>query len=68
MKSILTTKPTPKGRIRILRPSWYRKAKRFQSLSQQEKNSKCAWIGCTGGCNLCSNISIYNCEGMKLYN
>ena len=40
-----------------IRKSWIKKVKEFQSLSKTEQDHWCSHCGCTGGCNLCTDIS-----------
>ena len=37
--------------------SWISRVKEFQSLPQDEISKFCSHWGCTGGCNLCRDIS-----------
>lgn len=37
--------------------SWISRVKEFQSLPQDEQSKFCSHWGCTGGCNLCRDIS-----------
>lgn len=37
--------------------SWISRVKEFQSLPENEQSKFCSYCGCTGGCNLCRDIS-----------
>ena len=37
--------------------SWISRVKEFQSLPEDEQSKFCSYCGCTGGCNLCRDIS-----------
>lgn len=37
--------------------SWINRVRKFQALSQEDRNKFCFCCGCEGGCNLCTNIS-----------
>lgn len=66
MEKMIEMKPV-KGRVRVLSPAWYRAAREFQSLPEKEKASFCSWRCCSGGCNLCQDISKFNVKGLLLY-
>ena len=36
---------------------WIDCVKQFQSLSEKERNAWCSNCGCTGGCNVCTDLS-----------
>lgn len=65
-RSVLMTPAVPE-RIRVLSPSWYRAAVEFQGKPESEQRDFCSWCCCTGGCNLCDDISKYNTKGLKIY-
>lgn len=65
-RSVLMTPAVPE-RIRVLSPSWYREAVEFQGKPESEQRDFCSWCRCTGGCNLCADISKYNTKGLKIY-
>ena len=65
-RSVLMTPAVPE-RIRVLSPSWYRAAVEFQGKPESEQRDFCSWCCCTGGCNLCADISKYNIKGLKIY-
>lgn len=66
MEKMIEMKPV-KGRVRVLSPAWYRAAREFQSLPEEERLVFCSRCGCTGGCNLCHDISKYDVTQLKLY-
>lgn len=66
MEKMIEMKPV-KGRVRVISPAWYRAAREFQSLPEEEKASFCSWCGCSGGCDLCQDISKYDVKGLPLY-
>jgi len=37
--------------------SWISRVKEFQSLPEDVQSKFCSYCGCTGGCNLCRDIS-----------
>lgn len=65
MKTILLNYPKFSGKI--VSPSWYRVVREFQSLPNDEREKFCSRCGCTGGCNMCADISKFNVEGLSLY-
>lgn len=42
-------------------------AAEFQGRPEQERLTFCSWCCCTGGCNLCMDISKYDIKGLKIY-
>lgn len=47
---------------------WIKAVRDFQSKSKTERDSYCLICGCTGGCNLCDDISKYRIsEQLKYY-
>lgn len=66
MKTILLNPFKFSGKI--VNPVWFRAVREFQSLNDNERDNFCSRCGCTGGCNLCSDISKFNVEGLSLYN
>ena len=67
LRSVPMTPAAPE-KIRVLSPSWYRKAAEFQGKPESERLVflfvvLLYW----GGCNLCMDISKYNTKGLKIY-
>lgn len=53
---------------KIISPIWIKAVRDFQSKSKTERDSYCLICGCTGGCNLCDDISKYRIsEQLKYY-
>lgn len=65
-RSVLMTPPVPK-KVEVLSPAWYRAAVEFQGRPEKERLAFCSRCCCTGGCNLCADISKYNIKGLKIY-
>lgn len=57
MKTLLLNVPSFSGKI--VSPTWIKAVRDFQSKSKAERDSYCSACGCTGGCNLCDDISKY---------
>lgn len=55
MKTLLLNVPSFSGKI--VSPTWIKAVRDFQSKSKAERDSYCSACGCTGGCNLCDDIS-----------
>lgn len=66
LRSVLMTPPVPE-KVRVLSPAWYRAAAEFQNRPDQERLAFCSWCCCTGGCNLCADISKYNTKDRAFY-
>lgn len=58
---------TPIFSGKIISPIWIKAAREFQRKSQDDKNAFCSSCGCTGGCNMCQDISMFNTKGMRIY-
>lgn len=66
MKTLLLNVPAFSGKI--VSPAWIKAVRDFQSKSKTERDSYCLICGCTGGCNLCDDISKYRIsEQLKYY-
>ena len=55
METLILDVPVFSGKI--ISPIWIKAVRDFQSKSKTERDSYCLICGCTGGCNLCDDIS-----------
>ena len=66
METLILDVPVFSGKI--ISPIWIKAVRDFQSKSKTERDSYCLICGCTGGCNLCDDISKYRIsEQLKYY-
>lgn len=66
METLILDVPVFSGKI--ISPIWIKVVRDFQSKSKTERDSYCLICGCTGGCNLCDDISKYRIsEQLKYY-
>ena len=66
METLILDVPVFSGKI--ISPIWIKAVRDFQSKSKTERDSYCLICGCTGGCNLCDDISKYMIsEQLKYY-
>lgn len=42
---------------KIISPIWLKNVIEFQSMKKEEQEAFCKICGCTGGCNMCEDIS-----------
>lgn len=66
METLILDVPVFSGKI--ISPIWIKAVRDFQSKSKTERDSYCLICGCTGGCNLCDDISKHRIsEQLKYY-
>lgn len=66
METLILDVPVFSGKI--ISPIWIKAVRDFRSKSKTERDSYCLICGCTGGCNLCDDISKYRIsEQLKYY-